>query len=145
MQLTPHFTQEELCFSSTALRLGIDNTLPPTLLPNLRRLAAGLEAIRALLLNPIHVDSGFRCPALNRVVRGATTSAHLQGWAADFTCWRFGNPRNIVIVVQASPILFDQLIEEGTWVHVSFAPTFRRQILTAHFSPTGTTYSKGVV
>jgi len=29
MQLTPHFTLEELCFSQEAVRTGLDNT-PPT-------------------------------------------------------------------------------------------------------------------
>lgn len=144
MNLTTHFTFEELIFSSTALRLGIDNTPAEELHPNILALAQGLEGIRGILGNPIHVDSGFRCPQLNAAVGGSATSAHLNGWAADFTCAKYGTPRSIVIAIQASSILFDQLIEEGTWVHVSFAPTLRRQVLTAHFSPTGTTYTKGV-
>ena len=32
--------------------------------------------------------------------------------------------------VAGSQLAFDQLIEEGTWVHISFDPRMRRQVLT---------------
>lgn len=144
MNLTPHFTLEELSFSSTALRLGIDNTPPEWAKAHLLLLAQGLEAVRAILRGPMHVDSGWRCTILNAAVKGAYNSAHTQGFAADFTCREFGPPLAVVRAISSSPILFDQLICEGTWTHISFAPTLRRQVLTAHFSPGGTTYTQGV-
>ena len=67
-RLTPNFTLEELTHSDTALRLGIDNTPPPDIIPNLIVLATGLEAIRAVLGVPVNVTSGYRCEALERVL-----------------------------------------------------------------------------
>jgi putative chitinase len=40
-------------------------------------------------------------------------------------------------------IQFDQLIEEGSWVHASFDPRMRRELLTARFDASGTpTYTR---
>lgn len=144
MQLSPHFSLEELTASSTARRLGIDNTPPAEALANLAVTANGLEGVRSLLGQPMRIDSGFRCPALNRAVGGAKTSAHMSGYAADFVCPEFGDPLAIVKAIAASELPFDQVIQEGTWVHISFDPQLRRRILTAHFGPGGTTYTEGV-
>ena len=145
MNLSEHFTLAELCFSSTAQRLGIDNVPPSEVIDRLSRLARGLEQIRALLGGyPLHIDSGYRCPKLNAAVRGAPKSAHMDGDAADFTCAQYGTPLQIVRAVQASGLAYDQIIQEGTWVHVSFAPAMRGQVLTAHFGACGrVTYSEG--
>jgi hypothetical protein len=152
--LSQHFTLEELTFSSTAVRLGIDNTAPSDIVPRLRILANALEAVRMLLgARPIHIDSGYRCPALNKAVGGAPSSAHMQGWAADFLCPDFGLPVQVARALAASmedahdgnpgrP--FDQIIMEGVWVHISFDPQARRQCLTAHFTPNGVSYTSGI-
>ncbi len=146
MQLTEHFKLEELAFSSTAIARGIDNTPPPELLSHLQLLAAGLEQVRALLDAPLHIDSGYRCGALNAIVRGVPSSAHVSGYAADFVCPQFGSPLEIVKAITRPPssIQFDQLIQEGTWVHISFAPTLRNEVLTAHFKSGKVSYSRGV-
>ena len=143
MNLTDHFTLEELCLSSTAERSGIDNTPGPEIVENLRVLARGLEEVRGFLGKPMHIDSGYRCESLNSAVNGARNSAHLQGYAADFICPGFGTPLEIVKAISESAIAFDQCIQEGTWVHISFDPRTRKQILTAHFGPNGTTYTMG--
>jgi hypothetical protein len=145
MNLSTHFTVEELTFSSTAVRLGIDNTPLPGIYPNLDVLALGLERVRTLLSdNPLHIDSGYRCRPLNDAVHGAANSAHMTGYAADFVCAAFGLPVDIVETIQASDIQFDQLIQEGTWVHISFDPRMRREVLTAHFvNGDPATYTRG--
>lgn len=144
MNLSPHFAIEELTFSSTAQRLGIDNTPTDSVLKNLYRLASCLEVVRAILGGePLHIDSGYRSHELNRAVGGAKTSAHLDGIAADFTCPAFGTPAEIVKAIQGSDLGYDQMILEGTWVHISFDPRMRMEILTAHFGPLGTTYTQG--
>ena len=145
-QLTEHFALEELTASQTALERGIDNTPAPDIIANLTVTAQGLEQVRALLgNNPIHISSGYRCSALNAAVRGVPDSAHLTGFAADIECPDFGTPTQIVEAIAASSIPFDQAITEGTWAHVSFAPTLRRNTLTAHFDGEGhATYTEGV-
>jgi hypothetical protein len=146
MQLTEHFSLEELTFSSTAVARGIDNAPAPTIVEHLRVLAQGLEQVRAILNAPMKIDSGFRCVELNAIVRGVPTSAHLSGFAADFVCPAYGSPIEIVkkLTTPPSVIEFDQLIQEGTWVHISFAPTMRNEVLTAHFRGGKATYSRGV-
>ena len=144
-KLSEHFTLEELTFSATAQRKQIDNKPPAEVLDNMKRLAAGLEEVRAALGNkPMRINSGYRSPKLNRAVGGAHLSAHMAGYAADFVCPDFGSPLKIVKALAATGIQFDKLIQEGTWVHISFAPEARRQLLTAHFGPNGTSYTAGV-
>lgn len=131
-KLSPHFALEELTASNTAARLGIDNTPPPEVVAALTDTAQRMEVVRKLLgAKVITVSSGYRSPALNRRVKGAATSAHLTGHAVDFNCYGYGAPRAICATLAAHPGLqFDQLIEEGTWVHISFDPRMRRQVLT---------------
>ena len=145
MTLSTHFTLEELTFSDTAVRLGIDNNVTDgKVLGNLHVLAAGLEQIRAVLNAPLHINSGYRCLLLNGAVKGSINSAHMQGWAADFTCRLFGTPLEIVKEVVKERIKFDQCITEGAWVHVSFDPRMRNAVLTAHFDKYGNpTYTSG--
>jgi hypothetical protein len=144
MQLTDHFSLNELTFSSTAVARGIDNTPPQEVEEHLSILAHGLEQVRALLRNPLHIDSGFRSAKLNRAVRGVPTSAHCTGFAADFICPAYGTPFSIVHrIVEDGSIKFDQLIQEGTWVHISFDPKMRGQVMTAHFDNGKATYTAG--
>ena len=127
-KLTAHFALEELACTQ---HREFDNTPPPEVVGNLRLTAARLEQVRrALGERVISVSSGYRSRALNRAVGGARTSAHLTGHAVDFNCYGFGDPLAVCRVLAASDIAFDQLIEEGSWVHISFDPRLRRQVLT---------------
>ena len=48
--LTPHFRLSEFTRSATATKLGIDNSIPESLIPNLRRLCTEvLEPLRAFI------------------------------------------------------------------------------------------------
>lgn len=130
MNLSPHFTLAELTVSETAARRGIDNDPPPDVVERLKHTALCLEAVRILLGAPIVVSSGYRSPALNAAIGGAQNSDHTRGDAADFICPGFGAPSTIVSALKDSGIQFDQLIEEfGRWVHISFGPQMRGQVL----------------
>jgi hypothetical protein len=144
-QLSEHFSLAELTVSDKARRLGLDNTPPSDILARLKTSAAQLERVRELLGGkPIQVTSGYRAPAVNSAVGGEKASAHLLGWAFDFICPAFGLPLEICARIQRSALTFDQLIEEGTWVHISFDPRRRGQVLSKDArSPTG--YSPGLV
>lgn len=90
-----------------------------------------MEAVRRLLGDRvISVSSGYRSPALNRAVGGARESAHLTGHAVDFNCYGFGSPKAVCAAIAASDVAFDQLICEPSWIHLSFAPRMRGQVLT---------------
>lgn len=166
MNLTEHFSLSELTNSGTAIRLGIDNTPSQEIVENLKTNAVGLEMIRAYLSgNSIHVNDGFRCEDLERILckkdftswcsrhskliceeswkEYFVNKAHPKGYATDFVCPAFGTPLQIVKKIASTDIVFDQLIQEGTWVHASFAPAQRRQVLTAVFLGGSVSYSKG--
>lgn len=125
MQLTQHFTLAELTKSSTAERLGLDNTPPPEVLPALTSTAEMLERIRSTLSVPVTVTSGYRAWAVNKAVGGVTTSDHAQGRAADIVAPRYGTPLQIARAL--APLVdvlgIGQLIYERfgstSWVHVS--------------------------
>lgn len=126
--LSPNFTLEELCVTQ---HRDLDNRPPPEVIKALRETARRMEVVRAELDDRvITVTSGYRSPELNRRVGGARTSAHLKGHAVDFNCHGFGSPARVCRTLAAADLPFDQLIEEGSWVHISFDPRMRRQVLT---------------
>lgn len=144
MKLSPHFSLAELTASQTAARKSLDNTPDAVVKNNLTITAANLEKVRDLLEHPIIISSGYRSPAVNRAVGGSATSAHTKGWAVDFICPGFGSPVQVVEELKNSDLIFDQIIEEGGvngWVHISFAPTMRKQVMKASFKNGKPTYS----
>ena len=119
MNLSPHFTLEELTVSDTAARHGLSNQPSPEHLENLKRLAAFLEEVRALLGKPVLVNSAYRSPEVNAAVKGSKNSQHCHGCAADLRVPGM-TPKQVVTAVINSKLQFDQVIEEfGSWTHIS--------------------------
>lgn len=137
------FTLEELTVSDTAVRHGIDNMPTGEALKNLEQTAVEMDAVRRLLGKPVIASSGYRAPKLNVMIGGSATSDHPLGYAVDFRCPAYGTPQVVARRIRDSGIKYDQLIYEGTWVHISFNPRKRQQCLTAHFG-TKTTYTVGI-
>lgn len=128
-----HFTIGELCASTTADARGIKNTPMLQETGNLKALADNvLDPLREWYGKPIYVNSGYRCPQLNRMVGGKPTSQHLKGEAADITTGSKEENRKLFAYIRAN-LTFDQLIDEKdfSWVHVSFKRNGenRKQIL----------------
>lgn len=140
MRLSPHFTLAEL----TTTKTGLDNTPPEDILNRLFYLAYYMEGVREVLRNkPIKITSGWRSVPVNAAVGGVSNSDHMGGYVCDFRCPAFGKPYDICKAILASRIKFDQLIQErGVWVHISFAPAMRRQVLT--LPKTGNKYLIGL-
>lgn len=141
MQLTTHFSLEEMTHSQVADRLSLPNEPSPDQLIALRNTALGLESIRLVVGAPILVSSGFRSAAVNKAV-GSTNpkSQHTLGEAADITCSSIGS-KELMRRIYKSNIMFDQCILEyaskgGGWVHVSFRRNPRRQALVIEASGT---------
>jgi len=139
-RFSPHFSVAEFIQSSTATKLGIDNTPSPSVLENLRLLTVNvLEPARRLLRAPIFVTSGYRSPALNAAVGGAAHSQHLTGQAADITTGSTKTNLQLALLIAHGNggLRFDQLILEHCdrhmfpkWLHVSYNPNRQRmQIL----------------
>ncbi len=125
---------KELAKSSTADKLGIDNTPTPEASVQLSNLVTHvLDPLREMYGKPITVNSGYRCPKLNDAVGGAKNSQHMRGEAADITAGsKMENKRLFELIWDNLP--FDQLIDESnySWVHVSYVSTSknRKQILS---------------
>lgn len=72
-----YFTLKELTRSATAEAKGIDNTPTPEVEKNLTLLVENiLDPLRLIYGKPITVNSGYRCPELNKAVGGSATSDH---------------------------------------------------------------------
>jgi len=124
MNLTDHFTLDELTASEAAERNGWDNTPNEQELDNLKRLAAFLEEVKtALGGRPVMVSSGFRCKQVNDSVGSKDTSQHRIGCAVDFRVPQL-TPDEVVKTIIASGLPYDQVIREfDRWTHLSIPNT----------------------
>ena len=137
-----YFTIDELCYSDTAIALGIENKPNEEIKSHLVQLVEELlDPLRDAWGAPIKVTSGYRCAKLNRALKGSSpTSAHLVGFASDLV------PVNgsitefkkfVVRWLKENNIKFDQCLCETNgkgkqWVHISLynlAMQQRKQIL----------------
>lgn len=137
--ISNNFKMAEFSASATAAAAGISNDIPENIKP----------AIRALVLNLLQplcditgwgckINSGYRSPELNKRISGVSTSQHLTGEAADNVFFKKVNGKTVYVVpievlrvVVASGLDFDQMIAYNDFVHLSYTVTRpnRRQIL----------------
>ena len=102
------------------------------------KLSNNLRLVATTLLQPIRdqfgttiVTSGYRSPALNAAIGGATRSQHMLGEAADIVVPGVDIRDVFNWIWKASSIRFGQLILEGTqpgsptWIHISLGVPFR--------------------
>ena len=129
MKLSKNLTLAECTKSTTASRLGIDNTPDDDwIIENLRAIASDVfQPLRDAFGTPIYVSSGYRSEALNKAIGGSKRSQHIQGRALDLDADVFGVCTNAQIFNYIREnLVFDQLIWEfgdddsPDWVHVSF-------------------------
>lgn len=129
-----YFTIHELTKSATAKRYGISNVPNEEQRLNLKKLVENiLDPLRERWGAPIIVDSGYRCPRLNTIVKGSATSQHLLGQAADIRTVSDDPEENkkLFNLIINMHLPYDQVIDEYNynWVHVSYGPRHRRRIL----------------
>ena len=127
-----YFTIKELSRSSTAEKLGIDNTPTPEIRAKLNTLISVLDKIREQYGKPIFVTSGYRCPELNKAVGGVNSSQHVKGEAADLVGINDDETRKIFETAKAFG-QFDQLLYEknskgNIWVHISYKASGNRKM-----------------
>ena len=128
------FTLNELIKSDAAKRSKINNTPNKQEENNLIALVENiLDPLREAYGKPIIVTSGFRCERLNKLVNGSKTSQHRTGQAADIrtVADTVKENKKLFDLAQELNLPFDQLIDEYDydWIHVSYSPRNRRQIL----------------
>lgn len=120
--MSKYFTIEELCHSDTANARGIDNTPTEEVKENLEALIENvLDPVREWYGKPIYVNSGYRCPELNKAVGGVNNSQHVNGQAADIDVFDEKENKKIFDYI-VNYLNFDQCLWEnnGAWIHVSY-------------------------
>jgi zinc D-Ala-D-Ala carboxypeptidase len=129
MKISTHLNLAEVTRSDSAKRNGIDNTPTAEHLENFKLLAEKVfEPIRLHFKEPIFISSGYRSEALNKFIKGSSSSQHCKGEAIDIDMdgSKGGVTNKMVFDFIVSRLDFDQLIWEfGTdsnpdWVHVSY-------------------------
>lgn len=131
------FTWAELARSGVATARGIRNEPDELQRANLHRLCLdALDPIRRAVGGPVRVTSGFRSRALNDLLKGAASSAHMRGLAADIKAEGLEAP-DLARICAEVVADYDQIIwydpERGGHVHVGLStqPKGRRQLLHA--------------
>lgn len=133
--MSKYFSLWEMTRSDTADRLHIANVPSHDDLPRLHYFMEHcLDPIREAWGKPIGVNSGFRSAELNHAVKGAQSSQHLTGEAADITTGSAEGNKRLFDLIQEIGVDFDQLIDESNyhWLHISCRHNGkgnRRQIL----------------
>ncbi len=126
-----YFSIKELTRSTTARRLGIDNTPPASAVIALHQLVDHvLDPLREAWGGPIRVNSGYRCPQLNKAVGGTPGSQHQRGEAADITVGSRSGNRRLLALIKRLDLPVDQCIDEKgcRWIHVSHRTGHNRHL-----------------
>lgn len=129
MKLSENFELSEFTQSDTATRKGIANDPGVTEVKAIENLAVKLlQPLRKAYGKRMVINSGYRCPELNKAVGGVPTSQHVKGEAADVACT---HPAYLVECLKKSGLDFDQCIQYSTFVHLSLkvAGANRKQYL----------------
>lgn len=110
-------------------RKNINNYPNKTSLDNILELIFYcLQPIRNYIKKPIIITSGYRSKEINKLVKGRTNSQHLKGQAADFIV-KGMDSKKIIDEIIKSKVIFDQLIDEKGWVHISFNKKNNRKMI----------------
>ena len=119
-----YFTTQELTYSTTAKKYGINNTPTPEVKEHIEELIEVLDGIREKWGSAIIVSSGYRCPELNAKLGGVKTSGHLTGYAVDMVPANNHKTKFFEFMkeyLKDKNIEFDELLLErntkSTWIH----------------------------
>lgn len=116
--ISKNFSYSEFEQSEKAEELGIVNVIPTP------RVRDSIDALVFNVLQPLRtawgaelvINSGYRCPELNKAVRGESTSQHMKGEAADVRCY---NPLKLAKLAVKLRLPFDQMGLYPDFVHFS--------------------------
>ena len=119
MNLSEHFTLEEMTHSEIGARKGYDNTPNEKEVANLRRLCGLLEKVKEVIGNkPVFINSGCRSKQVNDAVGSKDSSQHRLGCAADIRVPGM-TPKQIISACILARLPYDQIILEfDSWVHI---------------------------
>ena len=83
-KISKHVSYKEGVYSTTALRLGLNNDPSDVHLQNMKLLSEKIfEPLRTYVGGPIKINSFYRGPELNKAIGGSSKSQHCHGQAMD--------------------------------------------------------------
>jgi len=128
MNLSPHFTLEEMTRTGQTSLQAKNREEAQSFLPALTELAQLLEVVRAHFGKPLKINSAFRGPAVNAATPGSSkTSQHMKGEAADIEIPGVDDAELHRWICKESGLKYGQCILERppgkSWVHVSICGT----------------------
>lgn len=98
------------------------NEIPTQCLVNLQYgVATILQPLRDAIGCPIIINSGYRCPQVNKQVGGVANSQHMSGCAADIRPVDLKKFSACIEFLKKSPYT-DQLLCASSWCHISWQP-----------------------
>ena len=126
-KISKHVSYREGVYSTTALRLGLNNDPSDDHLQNMKLLSEKIfEPLRMYVGGPIKINSFYRGPELNKAIGGSSKSQHCNGQAMDIDD-TYGVMSNATMYKWIKENLdYDQMIWEfgddknPNWVHVSY-------------------------
>ena len=116
--ISKNFGYKEFESSDAADHLGIMNVITSfEVRDSIKALADEvLQPLRDAWGKPLKINSGYRCPALNRAVGGVESSQHVKGEAADIAC---DTPLELARLARDLNLPYDQMIIYPNFVHIS--------------------------
>jgi len=129
-KISKYLTIADVIKSETAIRKGIDNSLPPALLPNAVNIATKVFDPIKYKFSSAGCYSFFRSKALNLAVGGSQNSFHSFAGALDIDTLGNEFNRDIFKFVLEGNVPYNELIFEygdlnqPDWVHVGLLPGY---------------------
>ena len=119
-----NFKYKEFVKSSTAIRLGIDNTPTDDHWKNIEKVAVNILQPAREALGRIRITSGYRSKKLNKAIKGSKRSLHCFGCATDLEPLRSSVSLLDLLEWIYNNCEFRELIaeffDEDGWVHVGY-------------------------
>ena len=118
-RITRSFRYSEFTKSDTASRLHINNAIRDwDVRDNIKALVEDiLQPLRDAWGGPLFINSGYRCPELNKAVGGVATSQHVKGQACDVACT---DPVALARLAKRMRLDYDQAILYPSFLHLSY-------------------------
>lgn len=127
------FSLYEMTYSSTAISNNISNIPDLETINNAVLLCMNILDPLRKAKGPVICYSFYRNKKLNAAIGGAKTSQHVKGEAVDFDVIGYKTREKRIEIIRhiVRTYMFDQVILEPSWIHVSYSSKSnnRRQIL----------------
>ena len=132
IRLSKNFKLSEFLYSDTALRKGIDNSMPREYLPRIQFLVdTVIQPVRDHF-GPIRINSGYRSVELCLAIGSTSHSNHAYGFAADIEPYNKDISLYDILEYIHNNLEYKELIGEyfpHGWVHVAAEEGNNKKVL----------------